>query len=68
MEYPFIWYREDEQWGAYDGVFEENMVVCIECYAGEVDGQLGVKLEQPVWVRESGPELLAGFPLEESYL
>jgi Xaa-Pro aminopeptidase len=68
VEYPFIWYREDEQWGAYDGVFEENMVVCVECYAGELHGKEGVKLEQPVWIRESGPELLSEFPLEQDYL
>ena len=68
VEYPFIWYREDQQWGAYDGVFEENMVVCVECYAGEVNGSEGVKLEQPVWISEHGPVLLSEFPLEESYL
>ena len=68
VEYPFIWYREDEQWGAYDGVFEENMVVCVECYAGELGGHLGVKLEQPVWIRENGPETLSGLPLQEEYL
>ena len=68
VEYPLIWYREDEEWGAYDGVFEENMVVCVECYVGEQDGHEGVKLEQPVWVREDGPQLLSGFPLELDYL
>jgi Xaa-Pro aminopeptidase len=68
VEYPFIWYREDEEWGAYDGIFEENMIVCIECYAGELGGHEGVKLEQPVWIRESGPELISEFPLEQDYL
>ena len=68
VEYPFIWYREDEQWGAYDGMFEENMVVCLECYAGELDGPEGVKLEQPVWLSADGPKLLSEFPLENDYL
>lgn len=68
VEYPFIWYREDEQWGAYDGIFEENMVVCIECYAGQLNGEEGVKLEQPIWITEHGPKLLSEFPLEEEYL
>ena len=68
VEYPLIWYREDEEWGAYDGVFEENMVVCVECYAGEVGGHEGVKLEQPVWVTNNGPVLLSEYPLEQSYL
>ena len=68
VEYPFIWYREDEQWGAYDGVFEENMVVCIECYAGERGGREGVKLEQPVWLSSDGPVVLSDYPLETEYL
>ena len=65
VEYPFLWYREDEQWGAYDGVFEENMVVCIESYVGEVDGYEGVKLEQPVWISANGPVELSDFPYED---
>ena len=68
VEYPLIWYREDEEWGAYDGVFEENMVVCVECYVGEVGGQQGVKLEQPVWLHAGGATLLADYPLETDYL
>ncbi len=65
VEYPFLWYREDEKYGAYDGVFEENMVVCIECYVGEIDGREGVKLEQPVWISANGPVVLSDFPLED---
>jgi len=68
VEYPFIWYREDEEWGAYDGIFEENMVVCIECYVGELGGQEGVKLEQPVWLSADGPVLLSEYPFEMDYL
>jgi len=68
VEYPLIWYREDEHWGAYDGVFEENMVVCIECYVGEQGGREGVKLEQPVWITADGPKSLAAYPLETEWL
>jgi Xaa-Pro aminopeptidase len=68
VEYPLVWYREDEEWGAYDGVFEENMVVCIECYVGEQDGHEGVKLEQPVWLSADGPVLLSEYPFELDYL
>ena len=68
VEYPFIWYREDEEWGAYDGLFEENMVVCIECYVGEFGGREGVKLEQPVWLSADGPVLLSDYPFELDYL
>ena len=68
VEYPFIWYREDEEWGAYDGVFEENMVICIESYVGEYGGQEGVKLEQPIWLSADGPVELSDYPLELDYL
>lgn len=68
VEYPLVWYREDEEWGAYDGLFEENMVVCIECYVGELDGHEGVKLEQPVWLGADGPVVLSDYPFELDYL
>ena len=67
VEYPFLWYPEDEALGAYDGVFEENMVVCIESYVGAKGGAQGVKLEQPVGIRADGPGVLAEHPLEDSY-
>jgi Xaa-Pro aminopeptidase len=68
VEYPLVWYREDEEWGAYDGLFEENMVVCIECYVGELGGREGVKLEQPVWLSDAGAVLLSDYPFELDYL
>ena len=36
VEYPLIWYAEDAEWGAYDGVLEAGMIVCVESYIGEV--------------------------------
>ena len=65
VEYPFLWYPEDEKYGAYDGVFAENMVVCIESYVGAVGGREGVKLEQPVWISPDGPVVLSDYPLED---
>jgi Xaa-Pro aminopeptidase len=67
VEYPLIWYPEDTEWGAYDGVFEEDMVVCVESYIGEVDGDQGVKLEQPIWISADGPVVLSSYPLEDEY-
>ena len=67
VEYPFLWYPEDEEFGAYDGQFEENMVVCIESYVGACRGSQGVKLEQPVWITADGPVVLSDYPLEDSY-
>ncbi len=67
VEYPFLWYPEDAEFGAYDGMLEENMVVCIESYVGSKGGSQGVKLEQPVWITADGPVLLSDYPLEDSY-
>jgi Xaa-Pro aminopeptidase len=53
-EYPSIAYAEDfAAWG-YDGMFEENMVVSVESYIGEVGGRQGVKLEQQVLIGPTG--------------
>ncbi|MET1028750.1 MAG: Xaa-Pro peptidase family protein [Dongiaceae bacterium] len=65
VEYPLIWYQEDEAYGMYDGVFEENMVVCVESYIGAVGGRQGVKLEQPVLITAEGPQLFCDCPYED---
>ncbi|HMB77146.1 MAG TPA: Xaa-Pro peptidase family protein, partial [Kiloniellaceae bacterium] len=67
VEYPFLWYPEDAAYGAYDGLLEENMIVCIESYVGAQGGREGVKLEQPVWITAQGPVVLAESPLEDSF-
>jgi Xaa-Pro aminopeptidase len=64
VEYPLIWYKEDEAYGMYDGLFEENMVVCVESYIGAVGGNQGVKLEQPVLITANGPTLICDCPFE----
>ena len=33
-EYPKIYYQEDWERDGYDGVIEENMVLCVESYSG----------------------------------
>ena len=56
--------EEDADDGMYDGRFEANMIVCVESYVGALDGPDGVKLEQPVLITDSGPEVLSGLPLD----
>ena len=63
VEYPFVLYPEDADDGMYDGRFEADMIVCVESYAGALDGPDGVKLEQPVLITDSGPEVLCTLPL-----
>jgi Xaa-Pro aminopeptidase len=67
VEYPFLMYPEDADAGAYDGVFEANMLICFESYVGAKGGSQGVKLEQPIWLTKNGPVLLCDYPLEDSY-
>jgi Xaa-Pro aminopeptidase len=62
-EYPSIAYVTDwKDWG-YDGVFEENMVVSVESYIGEVGGPDGIKLEQQVVIGPEGARVLSKTPL-----
>jgi Xaa-Pro aminopeptidase len=67
VEYPLIWYAEDAEWGAYDGVLGAGMIVCVESYIGEVGGAEGVKLEEPVLINESGPQILSRYPFEDCF-
>jgi Xaa-Pro aminopeptidase len=62
-ESPTVAYAVDfADWG-YDGVFEENMVVCVESYIGEVGGREGVKLEEEVLITATGAVPLSRSPL-----
>ena len=57
-EWPFVPYPDkDYSNGDYSGVFEKNMVICVESYIGEVGGKQGVKLENQYLVTNNGLEL-----------
>ncbi len=47
---------------------KENMVLCLECYAGKVGGTSGVKLEDQVLVTRTGAELLTTYPYDAKLL
>jgi Xaa-Pro aminopeptidase len=65
-EYPSVAYVQDfEAWG-YDGLFEENMVVCVESYMGEVGGKEGVKLEQQVLITVNGAVPMSQAPFVDA--
>jgi Xaa-Pro aminopeptidase len=49
---------------AYEGVFEDNMVVCVESLMAE-QGTESIKLETQVLVTDKGAERLDTFPWEE---
>ena len=66
-EWPFIAYPDkDYSNGDYSGVFEENMVICVESYIGEVGGKEGVKLEDQYLITKNGLKLLTNYPLNQT--
>jgi Xaa-Pro dipeptidase len=67
VEYPLVWYAEDAEWGAYDGLLAAGMIVCVESYIGKVGGAEGVKLEEPVLIGEGAPKILSSYPLEDRF-
>ena len=51
-----------------DRVLQENMVLCLECYAGKPGAPYGVKLEDQVLVTAGGAKLICTYPYEAKLL
>jgi Xaa-Pro aminopeptidase len=51
-----------------DRVLQENMVLCLECYAGKPGAPYGVKLEDQVLVTTHGAQLICTYPYEATLL
>jgi Xaa-Pro aminopeptidase len=47
---------------------KENMVLCLECYAGKPGAPFGVKLEDQVLVTNDGARLICAYPYEPKLL
>lgn len=62
-EWPLVPLHTDPE-AAYEGVFEENMVLCVESLIAE-PGTESIKLETQVLLTEKGAERLDTFPWEE---
>lgn len=67
-EYPYMYHHADFPDAGYDGVLMPGMTICVESYIGEEGGSEGVKLEEQVFITDSGIELLSKFPFEEDLL
>jgi Xaa-Pro aminopeptidase len=63
-EYPAVALHPDFSRN-YDGVFEDNMTVCVESLIGEEGGRECIKLETQVVITPHGAERLDSFPWEE---
>jgi Xaa-Pro aminopeptidase len=67
-EFPTVAYAADyDDWG-YDGVFMEDMVVCVESYIGVVGGSQGVKLEQQVLITSTGAVPMSNDPMIDALM
>ena len=66
-EHPYVPTHIQDTPYPLPGCFEPGMVMCVESYIGEEGGCEGVKLEQPVWITETGPVVLAETPLEDDW-
>lgn len=67
-EPPFIPFPGGEWKIMPEGEFRENMVVSVECYAGRVGEQDGVKLEDEVLITPDGPVVISLYPYEAKLL
>jgi Xaa-Pro aminopeptidase len=63
-EYPSIFTREKWDQVGFDDVVDAGFVISVEAFVGRRSGGEGVKLEQQVVVRDTGPELLTHYPME----
>jgi Xaa-Pro dipeptidase len=63
-EWPYVTYPEDRAPGAFEGVLEPGMVLCVESLISREGGDFSIKLEEQVLVTEDGPEVLSRFPLD----
>lgn len=67
-EYPQVAPLKWFEMTGYDGEFAPDMTVSIESYIGEVGAAEGVKLEEMVRITDSGCELVANYPFEDTLL
>ncbi len=67
-EWPSIAYPEDYREGAFDGVLEPGMMLCVEVLIQEPGHPFAVKLEDQVLITEDGHENLTRAPFEERLL
>jgi Xaa-Pro aminopeptidase len=49
-------------------MIQENMIFCLECFAGKDGAPYGVKLEDQVLVTKEGAVPLCTYPFEKKFL
>ncbi|MBO68409.1 MAG: peptidase M24 [Acidiferrobacteraceae bacterium] len=67
-EYPSIKHSVDYDTGAYNGVLEEGMTICVESFIGAYGGREGVKLEEQLIVTGTGVKRMSTYPYKLDWL
>ena len=67
-EYPIVLMADLHDDAGVEGVFEENMTVCVESFLGSDQGGEGVKLEDQVLITANGVERLTTYPFDDRLL
>jgi len=67
-EWPAIKYPEDWREGAFEGLLEPGMMLCVEALVAAEGGGFSIKLEDQVLVTESGVENLTRYPFDQRFL
>jgi len=67
-EYPSVKHWDVYEAKGYEGVFEENMVFCVEACIGAVGGRECIKLEEQVMITDQGPRLMSSYPLHDDWV
>jgi Xaa-Pro aminopeptidase len=63
-EWPLITYPDRYEEGAFEGVVEPGMVICVEALVSPENGPFSIKLEDQVLVTETGYENLTVYPFD----
>jgi Xaa-Pro aminopeptidase len=63
-EWPYVQFPEDRVPGAFDGVLEPGMTLCVEALISRESGDFSIKLEDQVLITETGAETLSRYPFD----
>lgn len=67
-EWPMIAYPDAWAEGAFNGVLEPGMVLCVEALISRENGSFSIKLEDQVLITEQGHENLTSYPFDQRLL
>lgn len=66
-EWPLVPYPDGVVPGAFEGVLEPGLTLCVEALVGEIGADFMIKLEEQVVVTETGSETISRYPLDPRF-